>query len=94
LNCGPTLTAENQRKVIVMTTKTATTILVALLAVTLSGFSRALGAGFTFGANPYTGPYYSYNPPADQNRCVWRRQWIVDHHGRRILRRIQICSHG
>ena len=48
------------------------------------------GLGITFGThNPYAGPYYSKDE--DVGGCVWRRQWIVDDRGRRVLRRIRIC---
>jgi hypothetical protein len=49
------------------------------------------GLGLTFGNNPYTGPYYSYNPPPNSHACMWKRRSVVDHRGRRIFKRTRVC---
>ena len=48
------------------------------------------GFGLTLGAQN-AGPRYPGDEERDVGGCVWRRQWIIDERGRRVLRRIRIC---
>jgi hypothetical protein len=60
-------------------------VLLASLAAAQGG--GGAGFGLTFGShNPYVGPKYSAEE--DVGGCVWRRQWLVDARGRRILQKI------
>lgn len=48
------------------------------------------GFGVTLGSQNL-GPRYPGDEERDAGGCVWRRQWVVDKQGRRILRRVRIC---
>lgn len=48
------------------------------------------GFGVTLG-DQNLGSRYPGDEGRDAGGCVWRRQWIVDDRGRRILRQIRIC---
>lgn len=65
------------------------------------GFGLGLGTGLALGAAPYYGGYYGYGPYAYDygggpyayaGGCYIRRHWVIDGYGRRILRRVRICS--
>ena len=47
------------------------------------------GFGLSFGSRDPYGPKYSSQE--DVGGCVWRREWVTDHRGRRILKKIRIC---
>jgi hypothetical protein len=70
-------------------------LIIAAMIALLSGAAHAQGGGggglgITLGThNPYIiGPY---SKEEDVGGCTWRRQWIVDERGRRVLRRVRIC---
>jgi len=48
------------------------------------------GFGATLGAQN-VGPRYPGDEEKDVGGCVWRRQWIIDDQGHRVLRRVRIC---
>ena len=68
-------------------------IIVSCAAVLLASPAIAQGGGgfgMTLGAQN-VGPKYPGDEERDAVGCVWRRQWIIDDRGRRILRRVRIC---
>lgn len=71
-------------------------IIAIIVTALLSGDAHAQGGGgggglgITRGTPKpcITGPY---NKEEDAGGCIWRREWIVDERGRRVLRRIRVC---
>jgi len=48
------------------------------------------GFGATLGAQN-VGPRYPGDEEKDVGGCVWRRQWIIDDRGHRVLQRVRVC---
>jgi len=49
------------------------------------------GGGFGLSVPQNIGPRYPGDEERDVGGCVWRKQWIVDDRGRRMLRRVRVC---
>ena len=67
-----------------------TAIALGLLLVFVPTAASAFGFGLTTGPdNPYAGSYYTQD--RDAGDCIWRKYWVNDQNGRRVLKRVRIC---